>query len=207
LDAGEAEDRMKPIERGEILGLKDYEEVRERFRARVIALKKRRRVQVGPQASAVFENRDTVLLQIQEMLRTERITRPDAIDHEIGTYNELLPGTDELSCTLMVEIADKAERDAFLVAAKGLERHVWLVAGSLRMQARSIDRGGSDERTTAVHYLKFSLPPKLAQALCGAARDEATMTHLVLAIDHPAYQADAPLPADTVLELGQDLAT
>src|SRR5580700_11513070 len=111
---------MKPIERGEILGLAEYEQIRDQFRSRIIAQKKRRRVQLGPKASAVFENRDTVLLQIQEMLRTERITRPGAVQHELDTYNELVPAEDEVSCTLMVEIVDKAERDAFLVAAKRL---------------------------------------------------------------------------------------
>jgi hypothetical protein len=199
---------MKPIERGEVLGLAEYEQVRERFRARVIAEKKLRRVGVGPVASAVFENRDTVLLQIQEMLRTERITRPGAVDHEIATYNELVPGGDELSCTLMIEIPDKAERDAFLSAAAGLEKHVWLVAGSHRVPARSIDRGGaSPERTTAVHYLKFRLGPQLAEALRTAASGDQTLTHLELVVDHPAYSAQAVLPAATILQLGQDLAT
>jgi hypothetical protein len=197
---------MKPIERGEILGLAAYEQIRERFRTRVIALKKRRRVQLGPRATVVFENRDTVLLQIQEMLRTERITRPGAVDHEIETYNELIPGADEVSCTLMVEIADKAERDAFLVAAKHLERQIWLVVGGERTGARSIDRGGTDERTTAVHYLRFALPPSSAAALRQAAAAGAHGTTVELMVDHPAYQARALLAADTVRELAEDLA-
>ena len=197
---------MKPIERGEVLGLADYEEVRERFRGRVIAEKKLRRVQLGPQVSVVFENRDTVLLQIQEMLRTERITRAAAVEHELQTYNELLPGKDELSCTLMVEIPDKAERDAFLRAAVGLEKHVWLVAGSLRTAARSIDRGAdATDRTTAVHYLKISLARRLADALRGAAEGTATMTHLEMEIDHPAYSVRVGLPAQTTLKLCEDL--
>ncbi|HEY8087438.1 MAG TPA: DUF3501 family protein [Polyangiaceae bacterium] len=196
---------MKPIERGEILGLAEYEQIRERFRARVIAQKKRRRVLVGDSVSVMFENRDTVLLQIQEMLRTERITRAEAVQHEIDTYNELVPAAGEVSCTLMVEIEDKGRRDAFLVAAKELEKHVWLVAGSYRMGARSIDRPGTDERTTAVHYLRFTVPAVLAKALAGAASGDATMTHLELAIDHPAYTASVPLPVEAALELGQDL--
>src|SRR5580692_4436006 len=171
---------MKRIERGEILGLAEYEAVRERFRSRVIEEKKHRRVAVGPKASAVFENRDTVMLQVQEMLRTERITRPAAVQHELDTYNELLPGADEVSCTLMIEIGDKDERDAFLTAAAGLERHVWLLAGTQRMAARSIDRGGEPGRTTAVHYLKFALPARLAEALRSAATGTATVTHLEL---------------------------
>ena len=197
---------MKPIHRGEVLGLAEYEKIREQFRARVIGEKRARRVQVGPKASTVFENRDTVLLQIQEMLRTERITRAAAVDHEIQTYNELLPGQNELSCTLMIEIPDKAERDAFLASAKGFEKHVWIAAGSQRILARSIDRGGDlEDRTTAVHYLKFALPPRLAEALRGAAAGNLTLTHLEVVVDHPAYQAHAVLPAETLLALGNDL--
>ena len=194
---------MKRIERSEILGLADYETVREPFRARVIAEKRYRRVAVGPRASAVFENRDTVLLQIQEMLRIERITRPSSIQHELDTYNDLLPGDDELSCTLMVEIDGKAERDAFLQAAKGLEKHVWFVAGAERIPARTGERwtDGAADRTTAVHYLKFALPKDVAGAL---RRQEAT-AELALEIDHPAYAARAALSPATVRSIGEDL--
>src|SRR5689334_6801955 len=106
---------MRPIERSEILGLGPYEQIRDRFRARVIDEKKARRVALGEHLTVVFENRDTVLLQIQEMLRTERITTESAIAHEIETYNELVPAEGELSVTLFVEIPDKETRDRLLV--------------------------------------------------------------------------------------------
>src|SRR5450432_3314744 len=108
---------MKTVERSELLGLADYETIRPQFRARVIEEKKQRRIAIGPRATALFENHDTVLLQIQEMLRTERITREASIQHEIDTYNEFIPGAGEVSCTIMIEIDDKTERDTFLVAA------------------------------------------------------------------------------------------
>ncbi|MGA7120360.1 MAG: DUF3501 family protein [Polyangiaceae bacterium] len=199
---------MKAIARGEILGLADYETVRERFRNRVIAEKKIRRVSVGPKVSVVFENRDTVLLQIQEMLRTERITRAASVQHEIDTYSALLPGTDELSCTLMVEIADHAERDAFLQAAKGLSKHVWVVAVTRRIAARSNEpsRDGPEaDRTTAVHYLKFPLPSDVADALRARASGNGSTTELALEIDHPAYAARADLRLETLVALGEDL--
>jgi uncharacterized protein DUF3501 len=194
---------VKPIDPGEILPLADYEAVRERFRARVIAEKRSRRLSIGPWVSAVFENRDTVLLQIQEMLRTERITRAAAIQHEIDTYNELLPGDSELSCTLMIEIDDRAEREAFLVKAKGLESHVWLVASSNRLAARSKERTASAEQTTAVHYLKFSLPKDLADAIRDAPRTG--WRALALEVDHHSYSHRADLPAETIASLGEDL--
>jgi Protein of unknown function (DUF3501) len=197
---------MKPIERGEVLGLAEYEQVRERFRARVVADKKLRRVQLGPVVSVVFESHDTALLQVQEMLRTERITRPPAVQHEIDTYNELVPGENELSCTLMIEIPDKAEREAFLVAAKGIERHVWIATGTLRVGATATHRDGADQdRTTAVHYLKFKLPPPLVRALRGGASGEQTLTHIEIIVDHPTYAAEVTLPAETLMAVGQDL--
>ena len=126
---------MKPIERGEVLGLAEYEKIREQFRARVIGAKKARRVQVGPKVSVVFENRDTVLMQIQEMLRTERITREGAIQHEIDTYNQHIPGKDELFATVMIEVPDRDEREAFLAKARGFERHVALVVDGERVDS------------------------------------------------------------------------
>lgn len=196
---------MKPIDRTEVLGLADYEVIRERFRGRVIAEKKRRRVQLGPSVSVLFENRDTTLLQIQEMLRTERITRASAIKHEIDTYNENLGGHDELSCTLMIEIVDPAEREAFLRAALGFERHVALAALGENVMARAVAREGQQaDRTTAVHYLKFPLPPSISGAL-RAAEDARTAPEVTLRANHPVYQAEAKLPPETVLLLGEDL--
>jgi Protein of unknown function (DUF3501) len=192
---------MKLVDRGEILGLAEYESIRERFRARVIAEKKLRRVQLGPKATAVFENHDTMLMQVQEMLRTERITRPAAVQHEIDTYNELVPGRGELSCTVMIEIVDKDERDAFLQAAVGFEKHVSLVSGGERTAARAIDRGTPQDRTTAVHYLKFTLPPAALASLRSAALPE-----LALEVDHPAYAARVVLPRETVASLAEDLS-
>ena len=112
---------MRAIERSEILGLGDYEMVRPHFRPRVIAEKKPRRVELGEHIAAVFENRDSVLLQIQEMLRTERITAEPAIVHEIATYNELIPAAGQLSVTMFVQIPDRALRDRLLAEWAGLE--------------------------------------------------------------------------------------
>jgi hypothetical protein len=194
---------MKPIEPGEVMSLADYETVREHFRGRVIGEKKRRRVALGPRATALFENRDTVLLQIQEMLRTERITRPGAVLHEIETYNETLPGDDELSCTIMIEIADKTERDAFLHEAVGFEEKVSLVVAGARVPARSIARAGEvTDRTTAVHYLKFKLPAEAAQSLRDAGPTGLDMS---LEVRHPAYDVKAALRPETVQELRADL--
>jgi hypothetical protein len=141
-----------------------------------------------------------MLMQIQEMLRTERISRPAAVQHEIDTYNELVPAAGELSCTVMIEIVDKSERDAFLQAALGFEKHVWLVVDGEQVPARAISRGTPSERTTAVHYLKFALPPAVAVALRSGRAAEVT-----LEVDHPVYSARAALPRETLASIAEDL--
>jgi hypothetical protein len=190
---------MNLVERGEILGISEYETIRAPFRARVIEEKKRRRVAIGGRVTAVFENHDTVLLQIQEMLRTERITREAAVQHEIDTYNQLVPGPGELSATLMVEIPEAAEREAFLDAAKGFERHVALVVDGHRFPATFDPARVLPDRASAVLYVKFPLSAPAVETL--RARRSAT-----LLIDHPAYEAKATLGADVLASLAEDLS-
>lgn len=199
---------MKPIERGEVLGLAEYETVRDRFRARVIDEKKRRRVKLGALASCVFENRDTALLQIQEMLRTERITREAAVLHEIETYNQLVPGERELSATVLVEIDEKPERERFLVEAKGLDRAFSLVVDGEKCPGKHDEAREHPDRTTAVHYLKFPLGERAFRALRDVLekkRQPADVT-VEVAVEHPRFTARAPLPADAVASIAEDLA-
>jgi hypothetical protein len=199
---------MKPIERGEVLGLAAYEAIREPFRARVIAEKKARRVALGPNASCLFENRDTALMQIQEMLRTERITREGAIAHEIETYNQLVPGDHELSATVLIEIDEKSERETFLFEAKGLDRAFSLFVDGARCHGKHDEARESPDRTTAVHYLKFQLEPAAEAALrdvLAAKRKPAEVTVEVV-VEHPRYSARTTLPASLVQSLAEDLA-
>ena len=199
---------MKPIERSELLGLAEYEKVREHFRGRIIAEKKARRVALGPNASCVFENRDTALMQIQEMLRTERITRPAAIDHEIETYNQLVPGDHELSATALIEIDEKADRETFLFEAKGLDRAFALIVDGARCHGKHDEARESPDRTTAVHYLKFPLQPAAESALrdvLAKKRKPADVT-IELVVEHPRYSAKTELPASLVQSLAEDLA-
>jgi hypothetical protein len=199
---------MKPIERSEILGLAEYEAIREPFRARIIAEKKARRVALGPQASCVFENRDTALMQIQEMLRTERITRPAAIDHEIETYNQLVPGDHELSATVFIEIDEKADRENFLFEAKGLDRSFALIVDGARCHGKHDEARESPDRTTAVHYLKFPLQPAAETALRDvlAKKRKPADVSIELVVEHPRYSAKTVLPASLVQSLAEDLA-
>ena len=199
---------MKPVQRNEILGLAEYESIRDQFRARVIAEKKLRRVALGPQASCVFESHDTALMQIQEMLRTERITREAAIAHEIETYNQLVPGDHELSATVLIEVDDKAQREAFLFEAKGLDRSFSLVVDGAACPGKHDEAREQPDRTTAVHYLKFPLVEAAEAALravLGKQRKPADVT-VELVVEHPRYSARTTLPAALVRSLAEDLA-
>ena len=191
---------MKPVERTEILELGEYEEVREHFRRRVIELKRLRRVPLGGNITVLFENRDTVLYQIQEMLRTERITREDAIMHEIETYNELLPGKDELSATIFIEFPERSERERMLVALAGIEGKFFLDVEGVRIVARNETRGMLSDRTTAVHYVKYPLGPAAVAAI------RSPKANVMLGVDHPAYRAETVLVRRTLEEIANDLS-
>lgn len=190
---------MRPIQRSEILPIGEYEAIRPRFRARVMEEKKPRRIRLGDIMSAVFENRDTVLIQIQEMLRTERITSEPGIQHEIETYNDLLPARDQLSVTLFVEIPDKETRDRMLIELKGLEQCVGLEVNGLLVPAKSDPKGVMPDRTTAVHYFKVTLPADAARAV---REKKATVA---LRVDHPRYALRAALAPATLHKLAEDL--
>lgn len=198
---------MKPIERGEVLGMAAYEPIRDRFRARVIEEKKRRRTFLGPHASCVFENRDTVLLQIQEMLRTERISREAAILHEIETYNELIPNERELSATILVEIEDRVTRETFLAEARGLEKSFALVIAGDRCGGKIEPSREEPDRTTAVHYVKFDLSAAAAAALHDVATKKrpAADVPVSLVADHPKYPHETKFTPEFVANLAEDL--
>ena len=191
---------MRPVERNEILPIGDYEAIRPHFRARVVAGKQARRVALGEHMSALFENRDSVLLQIQEMLRTERITGESAIQHELATYNALIPGDLELSVTLFVQIPDKALRDRLLVELAGLEDSFAVVVNDEQFPLRGPRPDGfMAGRTTAVHYLKAELTPAAAAAIT---RGDAKAAVIV---EHPRLQARAELGRATLASLADDL--
>lgn len=194
---------MRAVDRAEVLPLAEYETIRDRFRARVIDEKKRRRLRVADRASIVFENHDTALMQIQEMLRTERITREGAVLHEIETYNELVPGDKELSATVMIEIDDKAEREDFLVRAKGLESSVSVAIDGARYLGKTTPDRLLEDRASAVIYLKFALSDAAVSAIREAAKGK---EHAIeLRFDHAAFTASAPLPRTVIVSLAEDL--
>lgn len=148
---------MKPVSRDELLDWMTYDERRDALRPAMLATKAARRIQIGEFITLLFENRDTVRYQVQEMMRTERIVREVDIAHELTTYNELLGGPGELGCTLLVGIDDEAERADKLQRWLELPHRVWakLPDGSMvrpRFDARQV----GETRLSSVQYLKFA---------------------------------------------------
>ena len=188
---------MTLVTRGEILGLAEYEQIREPFRRRIMALKQARRVALGANMTVLFENHDTALYQIQEMLRTERITAEKAIFHELETYNELVPGPSELSATIFIEYP---EREQMLVALAGVESAFYLRVAGERLQVVGDTRGTDTSRTMAVQYVKFPLSESAEQALRGGG------VELCLGVEHAAYRAEVVLSAETTQSLRDDFA-
>ena len=148
------------IRLSELLNAAQYRERRPKMLRDIIALKTLRRVELGPWVSFVFENRETVVFQIQEMLRIEHIDEPEKIEHEIDTYSELLPGPGELSATLFIEITNAAQRREALTQLAGIEKNVSLQIGGLRIPAedkRPFDRIYERPQASCVYYLRFAV--------------------------------------------------
>jgi len=191
---------MKPVARDELLELGAYEQVRERFRARILAEKRSRYVPLGSNMTLLFENHDTVLFQIQEMLRTERITQEGAIAHEIATYNELVPGPGELSATVFIEYPNAAERERMMVQLAGIEDKFFLAIDGVRARLVPDTRGTDPSRTMAVHYVKFVIGEAGERALLRA------HAAVVLGVEHPEYRAETALTRETLASLRADLS-
>jgi hypothetical protein len=192
---------MQPITRAEVRSLEDYEVARADFRQHIRGVKEPRRVQVGDAIALTFENRDTALFQIQEMLRTERIFEPHRIQEEIDIYNDLVPGPNELVATMFIEIADMDELRRRLPELVGVEHAVWLEIGPYHSQGQGEDGRSTEEKTSTVHYLRFAVEPAAAAALREGGQPAR------LRIDHPHYQVAVDLSPATRRALADDLAT
>ena len=195
---------MPQITPDSLLTLEAYSKARGEFRARVIAHKKHRTVPLGDHVTLLFEDELTIRYQIQEMLRIERIFEADGIRDELDTYNPLIPDGGNWKATMLIEYPDVAERQRMLGALKGIEQRVWVqAAGRERVYAIADEdlARENDEKTSAVHFLRFELtPPMVAALVAGAA--------LAIGVDHPLYRAAIDRVSSAVrTSLVQDLGT
>jgi len=191
---------VKKLTRADIRGPQIYAAIRDDLRKRVIELKRARRVSVGPQVTLVFENRATMIMQVEEMCRAESISAPEKIQEEIDTYNKILPDEGQLAATLLVEITDEAQIATTLERLVGLQDHVWLVVGGERVKAEFDPEQFAADKLAAVQYLKFTLPAAARAALAEVG------TAVALAIDHPGYRHEARLSEASRASLADDLA-
>jgi hypothetical protein len=190
---------MRKLTRADIRGPKLYGPIRDDLRKRVIAIKRVRRVSVGPQITIVFENRATMIFQIEEMARAESIVEPDKIQEEIDIYNAILPDQGQLGATLLIEITDENEIARTLEKLVGLQEHVWLIVGGERLKGDFDPEQFRSDKLAAVQYLKFTLSAVAQKALVTAG------TAVALSIDHPNYRHEARLDEEARASLAEDL--
>jgi hypothetical protein len=191
---------MKKISLDDIKGLAAYEKIRDDFRQRIIELKKKRRVPVGDKVTLVFENRDTVIFQIQEMIRAERITDLDKVRDEIETYNSLIPEPGELSATLLLEIEVQVNLREELLKFLGVDEAVFLKVGDQGSVRARFEEGRSrEDKISAVQYVRFPVGEELSKSFIDKENE------IKLVIDHPNYKAESELEPETRQSLTEDL--
>ena len=193
---------MKKVELSEILNIAEYEKARQEFRRRIIELKKKRRVAVGPCVTFVFENHDTVLSQIQEMMRAERLVQDDAIQHEIDTYNSLLPEQNELAATMFIELPDQSRIREEITKFHGVNtgEAIYLEIGEENLPGDFAAGQSDDRRISAVQYVRFRFSDAQREAFVGGTEE------VKLVINHPNYQHSAVIEGEVRAELSRDLA-
>ena len=193
---------MAQIEPHSLLSLEAYARERNAYRARVIAHKRLRTVHAGEHVTLIFEDEQTVRYQVQEMLRIERIFEEEGIRGELEAYNPLIPDGRNWKATMLIEYPDEAERRRRLAELKGIEDRTWVeVDGCARVFAiadEDLERE-NEEKTSSVHFLRFELDERAAQA---AKRGAA----LSLGVDHPQCRVGVTLSGDVRDALVKDLA-
>jgi len=184
-----------------LMPLEAYARQRSDIRAGVMAHKKNRNVTLGDHVTLIFEDEQTIRYQVQEMLRAEKIFEEAGIQEELDAYNPLIPDGTNWKATMMIEYEDIDERRRMLAKLVGIEDRVWIqVAAFDRVFAiadEDLDRT-TEEKTSAVHFLRFELTAKMLRSLKQGAG-------LSMGVDHPAYQSLIPVPPAIRESLLKDL--
>lgn len=195
---------MAKLQLNDIVDLREYEREREAFRRSIIELKSVRRISLGDLATILFENRETIRFQIQEMARAEKMLRDEQIETELAIYNPMIPGKGELKATLFLELVSKEMLQQWLPALVGIEKSVYLALGdgdgARKIMARPEREHGAqltrEDVTASVHYVEWALDED-AQTLFRSGS-------VFIGVDHPNYQVHLELPRTTVESLLSD---
>ncbi|MFT7651208.1 MAG: hypothetical protein ACI9ON_002570 [Limisphaerales bacterium] len=190
------------LTRQDLWTLEDYSERRDSFRSEVIEHKKHRRVFLGPHATLYFEDNTTMRYQVQEMLRVEKIFTSAEIEEELAAYNPLIPDGSNWKATFMIEYSDSEERRLALTRMAGIEHRVWVQIGDseqiMAVANEDLERS-NEEKTSAVHFLRFELPESTKQAVLAGAV-------IQMGIDHSELPCKVILDSETRASLVQDLS-
>ncbi|MCQ6280375.1 DUF3501 family protein [Bacillus sp. EB600] len=190
------------ITRQDLIPLRTYRQGRDEYIKKMIAYKNNRRVKVAQNISILFENRNTVLFQIQELVNSEDLTDPNELDEYISIYAGMLPDENELSATLFIELDNQEQLADLLKKLKGIEHHLTLFVGNEPNQAVFEEVHDDREFTTSVHYLKFPLTETSKSLLLNGSTDKLTLT---LSLDHPNLSEKVTLSASCAASLQKDL--
>jgi hypothetical protein len=191
---------VRPITRRDVKGPALYGPIRDDYRLRVIALKRPRRIVIGDRVSLMFENRHTLTLQIEEILRAENLTRDDQIEAEIAVYNEMMPSETSLSATLFIELPPEEDPYVALKNLVGLDEHVVLHVGPHAIRAAFEPGRSTDDKISAVQYTRYPLTLEARAAL------ETPGTPIAVEIDHPNYRHRVACSEATRASLAADYA-
>ena len=192
---------MERLKVSDLYSVEQYHKVRPEFRAKGLEHKKQRQLPLGPNAMFYFEDRLTMQYQVQEMLRIERIFESEAIEEELAAYNPLIPDGSNFKATFMIEFPDVEERRKALARLVGIEDHLYLeVEGAGRVDGiadEDLERS-ADDKTSAVHFVRFELTPEMKQAVKSGASFK-------LGCTHPEYVYEAVVPKEVAASLQRDL--
>ena len=193
---------MAKLSRKDLYSLEEYSEIRNDFRARVMAHKKNRRLDLGEHVVLFFEDRLVMHYQIQEMLKAEKIFDAEGIQEELDAYNPLIPDGTNWKATMMIQYSDVAERQQMLAKLVGIENRVWLRVGSLdkvyAIADEDLERATQD-KTSAVHFLRFELTPTMIAEVHRGGTISAGVEH-----ENYSVTVDA-IPGNVAESLAQDL--
>lgn len=192
---------MKPLNRSDLMSLEQYAEQRSEFRSKVLEHKKPRRIDIGPNFTLYFEDRLTIQYQVQEMLRIEKVFEKAGIEEELAAYNPLIPDGSNLKCTAMFEFPDVEERRRRLADLRDVEHVVWLqVEGFDKVFAIANEdlQRSNEDKTSAVHFMRFELTNDMIGALKGGAG-------MSMGVDHDLYRHSVELAQPSLDSLKKDL--
>jgi hypothetical protein len=192
---------MRKIRVQDVLDLTAYEKQRKDIRPKIIEIKNQRRIHVGPKVTYLFETYDTMWYQVQEMTRAERIVEEEGIMGELNAYNELVPDTNQLSASMLIEIDDIDERKSFLTRIVNLPDHTYLQVNGDRIVPTFDPRQGSEDKLSSVQYLKFDLNEDQVQKFSDSG------SIVLLGFDHPVYAHEQELTPEQKTTFYEDMTT